>query len=206
MKITIIGPQGSGKGTQAQLLAKKYNTPNISIGAILRKNIEDGTELGKAAEGLINAGKFAPDELINELVKNRLKEDDCKNGFILDGYPRSLSQGKIMRKMLDIDFLLEVYISDKESIRRISGRRSCVCGEVYHIVYSPPKQEGICDKDGGKLTQRDDDKEEVIKIRLKTYHEVTEPLVEFYEDKHIKINGEQPIEGVFKEILEKLGE
>lgn len=205
MKIILIGPQGSGKGTQAKLLSKKFKIPKISTGDILRQNTEKKTELGKIAASFTNTGKLVHDDVINEIVKKRLSEDDCKNGFILDGYPRKIMQAEFLKKITDIDYVLEIYISDREAVRRISGRRSCKCGDVYHIFYNPPRIDEKCNKCGSQLFQRDDDKEETVRKRLDIYHKETEPLIEFYKDKHTRINGEQPIEDVFKEILEKLG-
>lgn len=204
MRIIIIGPQGSGKGTQADLLSKKYSIAHISTGNILRENVENKTELGKLAEEYMNRGQLVPAEPIVKIIDERIKRNDCKNGFILDGYPRNIKQAEKLDDITGIDYVLEIVVSDRESIRRITGRRSCKCGAVYHTFYNPPKIPGKCDKCRSELFQRDDDKEETVRKRLEIYHEETEKLIEFYKDKHIRINGEQPIEDVFREILEKL--
>jgi len=204
MKIILIGAQGSGKGTQADLLLKKFSIPHISTGNIIRGNVKDKTELGKLAESYVSRGKLVPDKIVNNVLKNRIENDDCKNGFILDGYPRNIVQAEMLKKITDVDYVLEIYIPDREAIRRISGRRSCKCGAVYHVFYNPPKIPNICDKCGTKLFQRDDDKENVVRKRLEIYHNETEPLLEFYKEKYIRINGEQPIEEVFRKILEKI--
>lgn len=203
MRIILLGPQGSGKGTQAGLLSKKLNVPKITTGDILRDNEKEGTKLGKLASSYMNKGKLIPDETINKIVEERLNKENCKKGFVLDGYPRNVKQAEMLKKMTDIDFVIEIAISDKEAIKRISGRRSCKCGEVYHISYNPSKVPETCDKCGSRLFQRDDDKEELVKKRLEIYHKETEPLTEFYKDKHIRIDGEQSIEKVFEDIIMK---
>lgn len=204
MKIIILGPQGSGKGTQTGLISKKFNIPKISMGDILRYNVSNKTELGELAGSYMNKGNLVPDDVVNKIVKDRISKDDCKNGFILDGYPRNVKQAEMLKKITDIDFVLEVDISDKEAIKRISGRRSCSCGEVYHTFYNPPKISEICDKCGSRLFQREDDKEEYIKKRLETYHKETSQIIEFYKEKHIRIEGKQTIEKVFEDIIKTL--
>jgi len=205
-RIIMLGPQGSGKGTQADMLTAKLGIPKISTGDIFRQNIKDGTELGQKVKAIIDEGKLVPDELTNDIMKNRIKEPDCANGFILDGYPRNLFQAEALDKVTQITHVLEVYIPDKESVKRISGRRSCHCGRVYHLEYNPPKNDEVCDDCGEKLYIRDDDKPEAIQERLKIYHEQSEPLVEYYKEKgvHVRIDGLPPIEEVSKEIVEKL--
>ena len=204
MKLIIMGPQGSGKGTQADLIAKKYGIVHISTGDIIRKNISEGTELGKTFKEYADNGKLVPDNLIMEMVNARLGDDDCKNGFIFDGFPRNTQQAEELEEISSVDAVVVVDVSDRESIRRIEGRRSCKCGAVYHTFYNPSKIAEVCDKCGGRLVQRDDDREEIIKDRLRIYHGQTSPLIEFYGDKVIMINGEQPIEKVFEDITAAL--
>lgn len=205
-KIVFFGPQASGKGTQAEFLSSKLNLPNISVGNLFRNHIKNQTKLGKTAEGYINQGKLVPPKIVNEMTIDRLKESDCKNGFILDGYPRNLDQFNAFEKFTKITHAIEVWISDEEAIRRLSGRRSCSCGEIYHIKYNPPRIKNICDKCGGGLYIRDDDTPEAIKMRLKIYHKETEPLIKLYQEMgvHIKINGEQSIVKVNKDIMRRL--
>ncbi|MCF7861854.1 adenylate kinase [Candidatus Woesearchaeota archaeon] len=205
MKIVMLGPQGSGKGTQAAKIAEKLNLPHISTGDIFRENIKNQTELGKLAQEYTNLGKLVPDEVTNKMIADRLSKE--KKGFILDGYPRNSKQAKALEEMTHIDYVINIEISDNESVRRISGRRTCEsCGEVFHTIFKKPKNEGVCDKCKGKLLQRDDDNEEVVRKRLEIYHEMTKPLVDFYrnEDVLIEINGEQPIMKVFKDIVMNL--
>jgi adenylate kinase len=206
-KIVFFGPQASGKGTQAEFLSKRLNLPNISVGNLFRNNIKNQTELGKEAEGYINQGNLAPNYITNEMTIDRLKEDDCKDGFVLDGYPRNREQFDAFKDFTDVTHVIEIWISDDEAIRRLGGRRSCSCGEIYHIKYNPPKVEDVCDKCGGKLYIRDDDTPEAIKVRLKIYHEETETLIKFYQEMgvHVKINGEQSIGDVKEEVFRKMG-
>ncbi|MFH1029905.1 MAG: adenylate kinase [bacterium] len=204
MRILFIGPQGSGKGTQAEMLGKKLKIPYISTGNIFRENLAKGTELGRLAKKYMNEGKLVPDNVTNELVKDRLSWDDAKNGFILDGYPRNITQANFLTWIASLDKVFEVYISDKESLSRLSGRRSCrECGAIYHLTFNPPAKDGSCVKCGGKLYIREDDKAEKIKERLRIYHEETEKLIDYYSAKGIlvKINGEQSIEKVHKDVM-----
>jgi adenylate kinase len=201
LRLILLGPQGSGKGTQAGLLGKKFGIPQISTGNALRENIEKGTELGRIAKRIMDEGRLVSDDIVNRIVESRLRENDAKKGFMLDGYPRNIPQAEFLSKIGKIDAVIEIEVPDAESIRRISGRRTCKCGAVYHTFYNPPAVPGICDRCGGKLFQRDDDKEEAIRERLAIYHNETEPIIRFYSDRHIKINGEQPIEKVFEDIL-----
>ena len=203
--IILFGPQGSGKGTQADVLSGKFNIPHISTGDIFRENIKNGTELGKQVEKLTSNGILVPDEVTNEIVKERFKENDCENGFVLDGYPRNLNQAKFLEEVKKIDLALEVWISDDEAVMRITGRRTCSkCGTVYHLKFNPPKEDGVCDKDGEKLIIRDDDKEEAVRARLKIYHEQTEPLIEYYKEKGVyeRVDGMPPILEVTEQIME----
>ncbi|MFH1192439.1 MAG: adenylate kinase [bacterium] len=206
MNILFIGPQGSGKGTQVEMLSKKLNIPYISTGNIFRENIVNETELGKMAKKFINEGELVPDEVTNNIVEDRLSKDDVKNGFIFDGYPRNLLQADFLDNVAKLDKVFEIYISDKESIRRLADRRSCKCGAVYHLKYNPPVKPGLCDKCGEKLFIREDDKEEKIKERLKIYHKETEKILNYYDKKGIliTIDGEQPIAKVHADVMEKL--
>lgn len=207
LNIVIIGPQGSGKGTQANLIAAKYKIANISTGEMFREAVKNQTDLGKAVKAIIDRGDLVPDDLTNELVKERLSKDDCQFGFILDGYPRNLSQAEYLLTHQKITHVLEIWISDEEAIKRISGRRICSnCGATYHVLYNPPKQENICDRCGGKLTQRDDDNEKSVKQRLKIYHQETESIISFFQKKNLlyRINGEQRIPDVARDVYSVL--
>ena len=207
MKIVIFGPQGSGKGTQADILAEKLNIPHITMGDLLRLEVQSGSKLGKTIEGLINEGDLVPDEITLDLLKIRLSQSDSQNGFIIDGFPRNLNQSKLLDGLTKIDKALEIWISDEESVKRITGRRSCpVCGAVYHLKFNPPKEENKCDKCDSELIIRDDDREEVIKNRLVIYHEQTEPIIDYYQNQgvHLKINGRPAIAEVAQEIFVKL--
>ncbi|MBU2235648.1 adenylate kinase [Patescibacteria group bacterium] len=205
-RIVVFGPQGSGKGTQAEMISQDLNLPWIATGNIYRQHIQEQTELGKIAEQYIKEGKLVPDDITNKLVAERLKEHDAHKGFIFDGYPRNIDQAKIFSDMVKIDAVLEIAISDEEAISRISGRRVCPCGVSYHIMNNPPKKEGLCDKCGESLIHREDDTEPVIKERLAIYHHDTEPVLDMYLKQRIliRINGEQSIADVHKEIFLKL--
>ncbi len=207
MKIILLGPQGSGKGTQAKLISKKFNIPHISTGDIFRKNIKEETELGKEVTSYLNSGKLVPDELTNKLVESRIKEDDCKNGFILDGFPRNIKQAEFLNSVTDIDYAVDVEIPDEEVVFRLEGRRNCSnkgCGAIYNLNTSPkPKENNTCDKCSSDLFQRDDDKPEAIKKRLEIYHEQTSPLIDYYDKKGILIiiDGSRSIEEVSQDIF-----
>ncbi len=206
LKILMIGPQASGKGTQAKILSEKFNIPIFSTGNILRQKIAQGDELGKQLAEIVNKGELVSDEMVNEIIAEKIKQDG-QAGYILDGYPRNLSQAEFLNKQDILTYVFEIYVSDEEAIRRISGRRTCSrCQEVYHIEYNPPKVEGKCDKCGGKLIIRDDEQPQVIAQRLKNYHELTEPVLDFYKQENIyhKINGEQSINKVSEDILKIL--
>jgi adenylate kinase len=200
--IVIIGPQGSGKGTQADLIADKYKLANISTGVMFREAVKNQTDLGRAVKAIIDRGDLVPDDLTNELVKERLHKADCQTGFILDGYPRNLLQAEYLLSHQTITHVLEIWISDEEAVKRISGRRVCSCGTTYHILYNPPQQPNICDRCGKQLTQRDDDNEKSVKQRLKIYHQQTESIVSFFQKKdlHYRINGEQRIPNVARDV------
>jgi adenylate kinase len=215
--IVIFGPQGSGKGTQAKILAKDLGIPHISTGDIFREEREKDTERGKLIRSLIDGGNFVPDEITNEMVKDRLREMDCANGAILDGYPRNLAQAGMLDEIWLQSFggagqensvmAILVDVPDEVAMERAVYRRNCKkCGRIYHLKSNPPKQDEICDDCGTPLAWRDDDKEEQIKIRLKTYHQKTEPLIQYYQDKGalVKINGVGTIEEVAKRIKNKV--
>jgi len=214
MKIILLGAPGAGKGTQAQFLTKQFNIPQISTGDMLRAAIKEGTELGKLAKEFMDAGKLVTDDIIIGLVKERIAKEDCKNGFLLDGFPRTIAQADALKENgVDIDAVIEIDVPDSVIVERMSGRRvHPASGRTYHIVYNPPKVEGKDDETGEDLIQRDDDKEEIVKDRLKVYHEQTQPLVDYYKNeaannpslKYIHIDGTQDIDKVQKEILEKL--
>jgi adenylate kinase len=184
MRIILLGAPGAGKGTQAQFLTKKYNIPQISTGDMLRAAIKAGTEMGKMAKAAMDAGQLVTDEIIIGLVKDRIAEDDCKNGYLLDGFPRTLPQADAVTNAgIKIDAVIEIDVPDSEIVQRMSGRRAHLAsGRTYHIVYNPPKIEGKDDETGEDLVQRDDDKEDVVLDRLKVYHELTQPLIGYYKE------------------------
>ncbi|MEN4053020.1 MULTISPECIES: adenylate kinase [Sulfurimonas] len=214
MRIILLGAPGAGKGTQAQFLTKKYNIPQISTGDMLRAAIKAGTELGKQAKAAMDAGKLVTDEIIIGLVKDRIAQDDCKNGYLLDGFPRTLPQADAVTNAgIEIDAVIEIDVPDEEIVKRMSGRRAHLAsGRTYHIVYNPPKIEGKDDITGEDLVQRDDDKEEVVKDRLKVYHEQTEPLIDYYKAqaaknpniKYIRVDGTADIKDVEEAIVSGL--
>ncbi len=214
MRIILLGAPGAGKGTQAQFLTKKYNIPQISTGDMLRAAIKAGTELGKQAKAAMDAGKLVTDEIIIGLVKERIVQDDCKNGYLLDGFPRTLPQADAVTNAgIEIDAVIEIDVADEEIVKRMSGRRvHLASGRTYHIIYNPPKIERKDDITGEDLVQRDDDKEEVVKERLKVYHEQTEPLVDYYKAqatrnsniKYIRVDGIADIKNVEKAIISGL--
>jgi len=180
MNIVILGPPAVGKGTYAGFLSKKYNIPKISVGDLFRRAIKDETELGKKIKDYVSSGDLVPDEIVIELVKNRLEEDDCKGGFLLDGYPRTVPQAEAMGKFKKIDAALNFVAPDEVIMSRIGGRRTCSkCGAIYHVKNVPPKVEGICDRCGGRLIQRSDEKPQVIKNRLVVYRKKTKPVVDY---------------------------
>lgn len=212
MKIIMLGAPGAGKGTQAKMLADKYKIPHVSTGDIFRANIKNGTELGTKAKVYMDQGMLVPDELTCDLVVDRIKQDDCKDGYILDGFPRTIPQAECLDKALDalndkIDFAVNVEVPDENIIRRMSGRRACLsCGRTYHIVYNPPKEEGICDECKKELVLRDDDKPETVEKRLKVYHEQTQPLIDYYRNKGVlaEVDGTRDMQEVFAAITDVL--
>jgi len=189
MNIVILGPPAVGKGTYAGFLSKKYNIPKISVGDLFRRAIKDETELGKKIKDYVSSGDLVPDEIVIELVKNRLQGDDCKGGFLLDGYPRTVPQAEAMGKFKKIDVALNFVAPDEVIMSRIGGRRTCSkCGAIYHVKNVPPKVEGICDRCGGRLIQRSDEKPQVIKNRLVVYREKTKPVVDYLRKKGLLVD------------------
>ena len=208
MKIIMLGAPGAGKGTHAKKITEKFGIPAISTGDIFRENIKNGTELGKKAKEYMDAGNLVPDELVCDLVVDRLKQDDCKNGYILDGFPRTIPQAEALTAALakdddTIDYALEIFLEDQAIIDRMSGRRVCKsCGATYHVVNIPPKTEGVCDECDGELIVRDDDAPETVKKRLDVYHEQTAPLIDYYKKQGILkvIDGSKGLDTCFEEI------
>ena len=209
MKLIILAAPGAGKGTQAEMLSKYLGIPTISTGAILRRNIADGTELGEIARRYINDGKFVPDDVMIDIVKKSLDESCCKKGFILDGFPRSIAQAEALDKSdIDIDCVLTLEVDDEKIVERLSGRLECKrCGSSFHKEHRKPKAEGVCDNCGGTLRTREDDKPDVIRARLKTYYEQTAPLKEFYAKKGMlkTVIGKDEIASTSAEVLKVLG-
>lgn len=214
MKIIMLGAPGAGKGTQAKKIAAKYDIPHISTGDIFRANIKNGTELGQKAKTYMDQGLLVPDELTVDLVIDRVNQEDCTKGYVLDGFPRTIPQAEALNKALaglgqKMDYAINVEVPDGNIIRRMSGRRACVdCGATYHLEYAPTKEEGICDICGGTLILRDDDKPETVEKRLGVYHEQTQPLIEYYTNAGIlrEVDGTIDIDDVFAEIVKILGE
>jgi adenylate kinase len=213
MKIIMLGAPGAGKGTQAKKIADLCNVPHISTGDIFRANIKEGTELGKKAKGYMDAGLLVPDELVCDLVVDRIQQDDCTEGFILDGFPRTIPQAESLTNALNaieqkMEYALNIDVPDKNIISRMAGRRACVgCGATYHVEFNPPKAADTCDVCGEKLILRDDDKPETVENRLNVYHEQTQPLIDYYNEKGIihTIDGTQTMEEVFSDIRKILG-
>lgn len=213
MKIIMLGAPGAGKGTQAKMIAEKYQIPHISTGDIFRANIKNGTELGKEAKTYMDKGELVPDELTVRILLDRVAQPDCENGYVLDGFPRTIPQAEVLDQELTkrnekIDYAVNVEVPDENIVRRMSGRRACVsCGATYHLVHIPPKKEGLCDKCGNELILRDDDKEETVKNRLGVYHDQTQPLIEYYGSKGVlkSVDGTIDMMDVFKSITDILG-
>lgn len=214
MKIIMLGAPGAGKGTQAKMIAAKYAIPHISTGDIFRANIKAGTELGKKAKKYMDEGGLVPDELTVDLVIDRLGGDDCENGYVLDGFPRTIPQAQALDEALSrigekIDFAIDVDVPDENIINRMGGRRACIgCGATYHTIYNPPKEEGKCDACGGELVLRDDDKPETVKKRLEVYHTQTQPLIDYYNGGGIlkSVDGTVAVDDVFASIVSVFGE
>ncbi|MCI9569781.1 MAG: adenylate kinase [Lachnospiraceae bacterium] len=213
MKIVMLGAPGAGKGTQADRIAEKYGIPHISTGDIFRANIKEGTELGKKAKSYMDQGLLVPDSLTIDLLMDRIAQADCKNGYILDGFPRTIPQAESLTRALaekgeKLDYAVNVDVPDENIVNRMGGRRACLkCGATYHIAYAAPKAEGICDKCGAGLVLRDDDKPETVQKRLTVYHDQTQPLIEYYEAEKIlaTVDGTQDMERVFQDIIAVLG-
>ncbi len=213
MNLIFMGPPGAGKGTQAKLFAKTYGIPQISTGDILRQAVKEGTPLGKKAQIYLEKGELVPDEIMIGIIKDRLQEVDCQKGWLMDGFPRTIWQAvaldEILRQRgLHLDAVINIYLQEEELIRRVSGRRVCRnCGETFHVIFNPPLQEGVCDKCGGPLYQREDDKEETVRKRLEVYRARTKPLIEYYWEKSALISidgGARTIEDVFKSIRDAI--
>ena len=213
MKIIVLGAPGAGKGTQAKKIADKYQIPHISTGDIFRANIKEGTELGKKAKSYMDQGLLVPDELTLELIMDRFQNPDCANGYVLDGFPRTIPQAEALTAALEkngetIDYAINVEVPDENIVTRMSGRRACLaCGATYHVVYAPTKTEGVCDRCGEKLVLRDDDKPETVKKRLDVYHSQTQPLIDYYtkQGKLVEVDGTQNVDAVFDAIVKILG-
>lgn len=213
MKIIMLGAPGAGKGTQAKQIADKYKIPHISTGDIFRANIKNNTELGQKAKQYMDQGLLVPDELTCDLVMDRIKQDDCKNGFILDGFPRTIPQAEALDAALDkinekMDYAINVDVPDENIVNRMGGRRCCLnCGATYHVVTIPTKVEGICDRCGSPVVLRDDDKPETVQKRLTVYHDQTQPLIDYYEKQSIlkTVDGTKSMEAVFNDITAILG-
>ena len=212
MKIIMLGAPGAGKGTQAKMIAAKYQIPHISTGDIFRANIKNGTELGMEAKKYMDQGQLVPDELTVKILLDRVAQPDCSEGYVLDGFPRTIPQAEVLDNALDklgdsIDFAIDVDVPDENIVRRMSGRRACLsCGATYHIEHIPPKQEGVCDTCGQPLVLRDDDKPETVLKRLKVYHEQTQALIDFYTKKGVlrSVDGTVDMNDVFEAIVNVL--
>ena len=213
MKIIMLGAPGAGKGTQAKKIAEKYQIPHISTGDIFRANIKGGTELGMKAKTFMDQGMLVPDEITIGMLMDRIGQEDCINGYVLDGFPRTIPQAESLTKALaergeKVDYAINVDVPDENIINRMSGRRACLgCGATYHITFNPPVKEGICDTCGQELVLRDDDKPETVEKRLNVYHEQTQPLIDYYSKKGVlaEVDGTQSMENVFNAIVDVLG-
>ncbi|MBE5993957.1 MAG: adenylate kinase [Paenibacillaceae bacterium] len=213
MKIIMLGAPGAGKGTQAKKIAEKYQIPHVSTGDIFRSNIKEGTQLGRKAKEYMDQGALVPDELTIGMLMDRIQQEDCSNGYVLDGFPRTIPQAESLQKAITemgqkIDFAINVDVPDENIINRMSGRRACIsCGATYHIVYNPSKVAGICDVCGSELVLRDDDKPETVKKRLTVYHDQTRPLIDYYKEAGVLVNvdGTQELNKVFSDITDILG-
>ncbi len=213
MNLILLGPPGAGKGTQAQKIVETYHIPQISTGDILRSAVKEGTPLGKEAKAFMDRGQLVPDEVVIGIIEERLRASDCQSGFILDGFPRNISQADALQSLLSkigksIDHVINIEVDFEELVRRLTGRRTCKnCGAMFHILFQPPKEEGKCDRCGGPLYQRTDDHEETIRTRLKEYEKQTAPLVDYYQKKKLlrSIDGVGEAEQIFVRILQQLG-
>ena len=212
MRLVLLGPPGAGKGTQASAIVNEYKIPHISTGDMFRENINNNTDLGKEAKKYMDQGNLVPDELVVSMVADRIKKDDCKDGFLLDGFPRTLVQGEELDKVLSslglkLDRVINLDLDESVVVERIIGRRICPeCGATYHVKFNPPKEENICDKCSSKLLQREDDTKEVVEQRYRVYEEQTEPLIDYYEKQNLimNIDGSKDIDEISKDIIEGL--
>lgn len=213
MKVIMLGAPGAGKGTQAKKIAEKWQIPHISTGDIFRMNIKNGTDLGMEAKKYMDQGLLVPDELTVKILLDRVAQPDCKDGYVLDGFPRTIPQAEVLDEALNklgekIDYAVDVDVPDENIVNRMSGRRACLsCGATYHITYAPSKKEGVCDSCGSELVLRDDDKPETVQKRLGVYHQQTQPLIEYYTKKNIlkSVDGTKDMEEVFQSIVSILG-
>ena len=211
-KMLIMGPPGAGKGTQAENIIKYYNIPHISTGDMFRAAISNKTEIGLIAKSYIDAGNLVPDEITVGIVKERLSNPDCKNGFLLDGFPRDLHQAEMFDSMLKelgitLDLVLNIHVDDEKLINRIIGRRICPkCGRTYHVIYNKPLKDGICDDCGSELIQRKDDNVETVKNRLDVYSHLTEPLINYYKDLVVNFDGDRDVDVIFEDIKKVIGD
>ena len=214
MKIVMLGAPGAGKGTQAKKIAERYRIPHISTGDIFRANMKEGTELGQQAKAYMDQGQLVPDELTVHMVMDRFSKDDCKNGYVLDGFPRTIPQAEALSEALaqagdSIDYAIDIEVPDERIVKRMSGRRVCQkCGATYHEVHHPPVREGVCDVCGADLVQRSDDKPETVLSRLEVYHEQTQPLIDYYKEKNVlkRVDSTRDLEDVFQAIVDILDE
>ena len=214
MIIVLFGPPGAGKGTQAERISREMGIPHIATGDMFREAVAKGTELGRKAQEYMRRGELVPDEIVNEMVRERISMPDCSKGFILDGYPRTVNQAKALDEMLaemgrKVDVVLNLSVSDDEVVKRLSYRRICRrCGAIYHLINNPPRREGVCDRCGGELYQREDDREEVIRRRLRVYYEQTEPVLRYYAERGIlrDIDGNGTVDEVWERVKKALEE
>lgn len=212
MKIIMLGAPGAGKGTQAKMIAEKYHIPHVSTGDIFRANIKDGTELGMEAKKYMDKGQLVPDELTVKILLDRVAREDCRDGYVLDGFPRTIPQAQVLEEALaerdeKVDYAINVDVPDENIVRRMAGRRACLkCGATYHVEHIPPRQEGICDACGSELVLRDDDKPETVLKRLQVYHNQTQPLIDFYTSRDVlrTVDGTADMKDVFAEIVKVL--
>ncbi|MBN1539682.1 MAG: adenylate kinase [Candidatus Thermoplasmatota archaeon] len=206
MKIALFGPPGAGKGTQARYIVERYGIPQISTGDLLRAQLREGTELGMMARGYMDRGALVPNEVVIGMMRERISEEDCGEGFILDGFPRDISQAEALSNLMDLDAVVNIVVDESALIRRITGRRMCKCGMTYHIEFDPPAKEDTCDRCGGLLYQRGDDREETVRNRLEVYRSQTESLVEYYRKKGIlkDIDGNRSIDEISRDVMRAL--
>lgn len=211
VNLIMFGPPGGGKGTYSSRIGEKYGIPHVATGDIFRGEVSEDSELGKKVKGYLDQGELVPDDVVNEVVKKRLSENDCQDGFILDGYPRTLPQAEALDEMANIDLVIVLEVSEEVIVNRLSNRRICrKCGEIYNLKSLPPKEKGICDKCGGELYQREDDKPEVIRNRLEAYRKRTQPLIDFYQKrglvKEVIVQEEKPVDEVMEMIYSAMKE